>query len=222
LIYELRDNFECACVRLSVCLCALVLVCKCCVGSDILEIGGVLAWRAVTAAAAQPARSYDSRGADGLVRVARRHVIAAAVVVVVIVAAAIACAVLLGVLAPELVDELTGHQVTAVHGDQPQHKAPVLLQVAEHKVLADELAQVRLLLHELDAVFDVLVADVAEEDAHDPGDNVVEVNERNERQPEPHEHEDLLVEEVYRKHALNCVRVHLGNISHLFNNRKFI
>lgn len=85
--------------------------------------------------------------------------------------------ILLGVLAPELVDELRGDEVGRVHGDEAQHQTAVLLQVAEDEVLADELAQVRLLLHELDAVLDVLVAHVREEAAHHPGRQVVEVHE---------------------------------------------
>ncbi len=49
-----------------------------------------------------------------------------------------------------------------------------------------------LLLHELYPIFDILVAHIREEAAQDPRDQVVEVDEGHEGQPEPDEHEHLL------------------------------
>lgn len=70
-----------------------------------------------------------------------------------------------------------------------------------------------LLLHQLDAVFDVLVAHVGEEAAQDPGDEIVEVDEANKGQPEPHKHEDFFVEQIDGQDTLNGVGVHLSNVS---------
>ena len=88
-------------------------------------------------------------------------------------ATATARPVLLRVLAPELVDELAGDQIAAIERHEAHDQAAVLLQVAEDEVLAYELAQIGVVLHELDAILDVLVAHVGEEAAHDPGDQIV-------------------------------------------------
>jgi len=56
-----------------------------------------------------------------------------------LIAAPAARSILLRVLSPQLIDELRADKIGAVHGDQPQYHAAVLLQVPEHKVLTYEL-----------------------------------------------------------------------------------
>ena len=174
------------------------------------KLSRVLARRRVASSAA-PHLSASPR--DG-VRSARLLTGAALSLPAVAPTPAIARPILLRVLAPQLVDELARHQVAAIHSYEPEHEAAVLLQVPKHKVLANELSQMRLLLHELYSVLDVLVSNVGEEASHYPSDEIVDVDERHERQPKPNEHEDLLVEQVDREHTLHSVRVHLGHVAH--------
>jgi hypothetical protein len=91
----------------------------------------------------------------------------------------------------------------------------IIKNVPENKVLAYKLSQMGLLLHELNPVLDVLVPHIGEEAAHNPRDQIIKIDKRNKREPKPHKHEDLLVEQVDREHTLHSVRVYLGHVSHL-------
>jgi len=120
------------------------------------------------------------------------------------------------VVLPQRTDELGHRDGVGVVPDQAHHEHAVLTQVVFDELDGPAPVLVAIqTIHQAQVLLDVAVPVDAERHAQRPRQQRRGGHSRHERHPEPHEQEDLLVEQVDRQDALDRIALHVAESSNL-------